>query len=179
MVFQWASPDLQNLVELFFKQPDHLGQFQQVEGSAMPESYQGLLDHNNHMTVTVQDYHGCLVDVEVMEVHHTENHYSRKILLRRQADRKVVQFGIVRIAKNQVPADVMGQIEKQETPLGRILIENNILRTVKLLGLWKVQAGDQLRIAFEDSSLTECFGRTAFLYLDGAPVVELLEVVVS
>lgn len=179
MVYQWASPDLQNLVELFFQQPDQLGQFQQIQGAEMPTDYQRLLDHNNHMTVTVQDYHGCLVDVDVLDVQYTENHYSRKIRLRRQSDRKVVQFGIVRIAKNQVPADVMAEIEKKDTPLGRILIENNILRTVKLLSLWKITAGSSLQEAFEDASLEQCFGRTAFLYLDGAPVVELLEVVVA
>ncbi len=174
---QWSSPDLQNLVDLFYKSPEGLGQFQEVQQALMPEAYAQLLAHNRHMTVTVEKYHDSIVDVEVLEVHQTATHYSRKILLRNQSNQQVVQFGIVRINRTQLPVDVMQQIQDQGAPLGRILIDNQIMRNVKLLSLWQVDPGPDLTKAFDQGEFEFCYGRTAFLYLDGLPVVELLEIV--
>lgn len=175
---RWASPDLQTLVDLFYDKPLKLGRFAEVDGAEMPVDYRGLLDHHSHMTVTVEKFHGGLVDVEVVDVHESPTHYSRKILLRRQSDGQVVQFGIVRLNLSFLADDVQREIRKQETPLGRVLIENDVLRHVKLLSLWRVEPGDELRQLFERSDLDECFGRTALIYCNGVPAVELLEIVV-
>lgn len=199
---QWASPDLQSLVDIFYQDPAALGTFQEVPGDQLPPDYRQLLDHNEHMTVTVEAHFASRVDVEVLAVHQTDTHYSRKILLRTQSERQVVQFGIVRINRSQLPASVMEQIESQAAPLGRILIENQFMRKVKRLSLWRIEAGEEMRLAFQSSDLaslqqqlgqksqtaaqppggstvqpTTCYGRTAFLYLDSLPVVELLEIV--
>lgn len=192
---QWASPDLQSLVDIFYPEPSELGMFQEVPGEQLPEGYRRLLDHQDHMTVTVEAYFDSPVDVEVLDVHRTATHYSRKILLRTQKTGRVVQFGIVRINRSQLPADVMKLIEDQVAPLGRILIENQIMRKVKRLSLWQVEGGREMECAFASQDLPSlqeelqhpatvvgrqgcvCYGRTAFLYLDALPVVELLEIV--
>lgn len=192
---QWASPDLQSLVDIFYQKPADLGSFEEVTGEQLPAEYRRLLDHHEHMTVTVEDFFQSPVDVEVLAVHKTASHYSRKILLRTQDSGRVAQFGIVRINRSQLPGPVMQLIEDQVAPLGRILIENRIMRTVKRLSLWRIQAGWEMSQAFASSSLESlrstleqesaestsedclCYGRTAFLYLDGLPVVELLEIV--
>ncbi len=49
------------------------------------------------MTVTVEKHHGCMVDVEIMQERREDPFYSREILLRRQTDHRVVQYGIVRL----------------------------------------------------------------------------------
>lgn len=192
---QWASPDLQSLVDIFYPNPADLGAFEEVTGEQLPSEYRRLLDHQEHMTVTVESFFESPVDVEVLAVHKTATHYSRKILLRTQVGGRVAQFGIVRINRSQLPETVMQLIEDQVAPLGRILIENRIMRNVKRLSLWKIQAGWEMRRAFASSELASlrqalergpaesasdpclCYGRTAFLYLDGLPVVELLEIV--
>ncbi len=193
---QWSSPDLQSLVDIFYQQPSQLGEFREVSGQELPEAYRQLLDHNEHMTVTVESYFGSPVDVEVLDVHTTATHYSRKILLRTQNTGRVVQFGIVRLNRTQLPEHVMNLIEQQIAPLGRILIENRIMRNVKRLSLWEVTGGTEMSRAFaegkpgadpvepavdengvEVEQACHCYGRTAFLYLDSLPVVELLEIV--
>lgn len=120
-------------------------------------------------------------------------------MLRTQRTGRVVQFGIVRINRSQLPANVMQLIEDQVAPLGRILIDHQIMRNVKRLSLWQIEAGREMQLAFESSdqetlirqlaesdqessdsagvSQLTCYGRTAFLYLDSLPVVELLEIV--
>jgi len=173
----WASPDLQNLVDLFFADPETLGIFREVTGEALPEAYRRLLAHPHHMTVANEEFHSSPVSVEVLAEQQTVTHYSREIRLRRTSDRSVVQYGIVRINRQQLPPTVMTQIEQKDMPLGRVLMAHDIMRTVRVLSLWHIVPGNYLSQQFERPDLTECFGRTAFLYLNGLPVVELLEIV--
>lgn len=136
-----------------------------------------MLAHTHHMTVTIENCHGEPVNVDVLEKHNTPSHYARKILLRRQSDNCVVQFGIVRLGKSTLPPTVMEQIEDESIPLGRILIDNQVMRKVKLMSLWRIEPGPALREYFADAELAECFGRTALIYANGIPAVELLEII--
>jgi chorismate-pyruvate lyase len=173
-------PNLEELIGLFYADVGQVGVFKQVAAGIMPGYARTLLSHNDHMTVTMEDFHGCGVDVEVLDVQHTGTHYARKILLRRQADRRVVQFGIVRLDFRYVSDEVRREIESRQTPLGKVLIEHNVLRQVQLVGLWKIAPGDDLRRLF---GLTDpdcplgVYGRTALIYCDAEPAVELLEIV--
>ena len=175
---RWGTPDLQSLVDLFYPQPDLLGEFKEVPTSGMPDEYQKLLAHNAHMTVTLEEYHRSEVTVEVLDFQRTATHYSRKIVLRRISDQVPVLFGIVRLSLNFLPEHVQLEIVAQKTPLGRVLIQNNILRNVKLLTLWEVEPGEELTQLFSDidHANSKCFGRTALIYCDGLPAVELLEI---
>lgn len=175
---RWATPDLQSLVDLFYDDPLSLGTFSELQDDVVPGDYRHLLAHDSHMTVTLEDYHHSEVSVEVVEFQRTQTHYSRKIILRRISDNKPVLYGIVRLSLNFLPAHVQAEIEAQQTPLGRVLIKNDILRNVKLLSLWKVNAGDELAKLFESSEGSDrtWYGRTALIYCDGLPAVELLEI---
>jgi chorismate-pyruvate lyase len=172
-----ATPDLENLLDLFYQQSDKLGRFEEITEAEMPEVYRGLLAHDKHMTVTVEAFHGCSVDVRVLDTHVTSTHYSRKILLTRQSDGAVVQYGIVRLNLDYLNEDARREIESQRTPLGRVLIKHNVLRTVRLLALWKIEPGEELRKLFGLEEAAACFGRTALIYCNGIPAVELLEIV--
>jgi hypothetical protein len=57
------------------------------------------------------------------------------------------------------------------------LIKHNVLRTVRLLSLWSVSPSTELSGYFGLSEPRDCFGRTALIYCDGVPAVELLEIV--
>jgi chorismate-pyruvate lyase len=176
---QWATPDLQVLVDLFYPHPDELGRFEEIDRSEVPEPYRSLLAHHAHMTVTVEKFHGCLVDVEVLRTLTNSTHYSRVIRLRRQSDRTVVMFGLVRLNRQFLGETVFGEIESQQEPLGRILIRHNVLRNVKLLSLWKITPGPELLAGVEMPELDLCYGRTALIYCNGVPAVELLEITVG
>ena len=69
------------------------------------------------------------------------------------------------------------EIESQNTPLGRILIEHNVMRQVQLISLWKVAPGEELRKLFGLADADVTYGRTALIYCNGVPAVELLEIV--
>jgi len=176
---QWTHPDLQSLVQLFFESPDELGGFSEISPEELPDPQRRLLAHTSHMTVTMEDFHRSEVDVKVLDRRSTPNHYSRKILLTRQSDDKVVQFGIVRLSKSSLAEKVREDVESERIPLGRVLIQHQVMRTVKLMTTWQIEPGPALREAFSCEDLSTCFGRTALIYTDGVPAVELLEIVAN
>lgn len=173
-----ADVELDSLIGLFYDSTDALGQFRSVEAAEVTSPSRELLAHEHHMTVTVEQHHGGPVDVQVLEYRHDDHHYSRKILLTRQSDGRVVQFGIVRLDTSVLADEVRREIEARETPLGRVLINHDVLRRVKLLGLHCIQAGAELAKHLNVEPAQTVYGRTALIYCDGKPAIELLEIVV-
>lgn len=173
------SSELEQLARLFYPSLATLGDFTLVTSGDMPDYARRLLAHQEHMTVTVEAFHGSLVDVRVLENFTRDDHYARKILLSRQSDGVVVQFGLVRLDLRTIAPDVRAEIESRSKPLGRILIEHNVLRQVELLALWRIRPGEELRKLLALSpEQTTIYGRSALIYCNGEPAVDLLEVVV-
>jgi chorismate-pyruvate lyase len=170
-------PALDHLAGLFYTNLEELGAFEEVRAEAVPEPYHTLLAHHEHMTVAVERHHGCKVDVEVLVARDEGDYYSRKIILHRQTDRGVVLFGIPRINMRLLAGDVRQEIVGRTAPLGRVLIEHNIMREVQLASLYRVQPGPDLRRLMNLGAGATTWGRTAFIYLDGYVAIELLEIV--
>jgi chorismate-pyruvate lyase len=170
-------PDLETLVGLFYDNPARLGRFEEVNSDELPEPYSSLLDHDEHMTVTVESFHGSRVDVQVLATNISPRRYARKILLPRQTDGGVVQFGIVRLNLRYLDEAVRREIQGQGKPLGRILIEHEVLREVELVSLWRVACGPDLQKYFSLPAGAVTYGRTALIHCNGEPAVELLEIV--
>jgi hypothetical protein len=170
-------PALDYLASLFYSDLAELGIFEEVLAEAVPEPYRALLAHHDHMTVSVERHHGCPVSVEVLATQRGGDYYSRKIILHRQSDQRVVLFGIPRLNLRLLDAAVKDEILSQAKPLGRVLIEHNVLREVQLASLYRVLPGPDLCQLFGLRQPLATYGRTAFIYCDGYPAVELLEIV--
>lgn len=170
------SVDLTTLLALF-DLSDELANFAHVAADELPPVYHNLLAHEHHMTVTVEAHHGCLVDVEVLAKHVTKTHYARKILLRRQSDGTVVQFGIMRVRLDVFRPAVRDAILAAKIPLGRILIEHDVFRDIQLCQLWRVTPGAALIKCFEIDESQVTYGRTALIVCNREPAIELLEIV--
>ena len=169
--------ELHSLVGVFFSETEELAEFRLVAADEMSEPFPSLLNHDMHMTVTVEKFHSSLVDVEVLEHKRENNFYSREILLRRQSDSAVVQYGIVRLNFDFLSDEVVAEIEAQKTPLGRVLISHDVMRRVKLLSLYEVTPGGRMLELMGLAPGQSCYGRTALIYCDNKPAIELLEVV--
>ena len=107
----------------------------------------------------------------------TETHYARKSLLRRTTDDQVVQYCTVRLNFEYLGREVREAVEQEAIPLGRILIHHNVIRQVQMVALWKIRTGGELRKYFHLTDPTITYGRTALIYCDGDPAVELLEII--
>lgn len=174
---QRMLPDLDTVVGLFYDVPERLGDFTEVSADEMPDGYRALLAHDEHMTVTVEAHHGESVDVRVLDRVSTGSHYARKILLARQSDSGVVQFGIMQVDFAFLDPPVRDEIRAENTPLGRILIRNDVLRRVRLSALWRIVPGDDLRNCFSLDDGAVLYGRTAQIECNGEPAIRLLEIV--
>ena len=170
--------DIEELLDEFYADPvghSQLGEFESV--ASVPAPYDSLLDHHKHMTVTVESHYGEKVDVHVHRCARKGDWYSREITLVTGESRRIVQYGIVRLNTKALDAEVWKQIESQKIPLGRVLIEHNVLRVVHLCGLWEVHTGPSLASLMHLRIGEQLFGRTALIYCDNLPAIELLEIV--
>jgi hypothetical protein len=170
-------PALDHLAGLFYSDLAELGTFEEVLAENTPEPYRTLLAHHEHMTVSVERFHDSPTDVEVLQTQRDGDFYSRKIVLHRQSDGAVVLFGVPRVNLLLMGDDVRREILEQHTPLGRVLIQHNVMREVQLASLYRVEPGPDLVRLFRLPRPATTYGRTAFIYLDGYLAIELLEIV--
>jgi hypothetical protein len=171
-----VRPDLAALFAQF-PPADDLPECEIIPGTDVPEPYRGLLVHEHHMTVTVEAYHGDLVDVRILARRHQGDCYSRKILLALQKTGRIVQFGIVRIDLGLCSPAVRAAIVAGKTPVGRVLIENNVLRRIEPTAFLRIAGKAPQMRWFGLTEPQTLYGRLAIIHCDGRPAVELLEIV--
>ncbi len=175
--------DLDHLLSLFYSAID-LGDLAHFAAAhpPLPAPFDSLLNHQAHMTVTVESHFNSTVDVEILRLQKSEKFYAREILLRSRSSRAVVQYGIVKLRVDLLAPAVWREIEGGAKPLGRVLIDHQVMRQVELVELWNVKMGRALAKIFTpldfSSSIPEStYGRTARILCDSEPAIELLEIV--
>jgi hypothetical protein len=170
-----TGPDFRTLFALF-RPPGDLPAFEMVRAEQVPPPYHELLVHEHHMTVTVERFYGSLVDVRVLDRRRDGDVYARKILLTLQSTGKVVQFGIVRIHLNFCSPEVRRELLAEKTPVGRILIQHNVLRRIEPTAFLRIIPGPAMMGWFGLDRPRPTYGRLALIHCDNKPAVELLEV---
>src|SRR5579871_6221473 len=125
-----AGTDVQGLFALF-PPAEYMTRGELVPPGRVPQPYHRLLVHEHHMTVTVEAHHGDLVDVQVLEYRVSGDSYARKILLTLQGTKRVVMFGLMRVNFRYCSDAVRQEVLSGQTPLGRILINANVLRRIE------------------------------------------------
>lgn len=156
--------------DLLYQSAEH------VARESVPQPYHRMLVHEHHMTVTMESYHDCSVEVQVVESKVVGDLYCRKILLNKEGQDQNVQFGIVRFNFDFVTDSVREQIESESIPLGRVLIQHNVLRHIDLGAIVKFQAGAGLSRYLQMDVGEETYGRMATIFCNGSPAVDLLEI---
>jgi chorismate-pyruvate lyase len=168
--------EFNKLTSLF---PEHDAFAEKVEyipASTTPEPYKTLLVHDHHMTVAMEEHHRCKVDVTVLDSRLDGEKYARKILLTKGGTDVVVQFGIVTFDFQYVTKAVKEEILSMKVPLGRVLINHNVLRHVDLNAILRITAGPALarHLQIRDGDVT--YGRVATIFCNQQPAIDLLEV---
>lgn len=170
------GPELATLLALF-PSDGLLAEHAFVPAEEVPQPYRRLLAHDEHMTVTVEAHHGGLVDVRVLESRRTGDAYARKIVLPLRKDGTIVLFGLVRIRLDLCSAEVRERILEGRIPLGRILIEHDVLRRIEPTAYLRVVPGPELTALFGLETPEPLYGRLALIHCDDQPAIELLEIV--
>jgi|SRR5882724_8433698 len=170
------GPDLDTLLALF-PPATSIQAAEPVAAEQVPEPYHRLLVHDQHMTVTVEAHHQARVNVVVLARRRDGDVYSRKILLSLESTGTIVQFGLVRIHLEFCSDGVKEAILEQRTPLGRILIEHDVLRRIEPTAFLHVTPGPEMMEWFKLATPDITYGRLAIIRCDDKPAIELLEIV--
>lgn len=168
--------ELGALVHLFSDSPPLIADAEHIPSASTPEPYKTMLVHDHHMTVTMESFHKTKVDVQILERALDGNTYSRKILLLKSGTPDVVQFGIVRFNFKYVTEEVRNEIIAGQTPLGRVLINHNVLRQIDLGAILRITMGPQLDDLFGKPADKVTYGRLATIFCNKRPAVDLLEI---
>lgn len=170
--------ELQELVNLFPEPANHelYQTAEHVAKEATPEPYRGMLVHEHHMTISMEEYHRCSVNVEVMSSRFENELYLRKIRLFKSGTTTPVQFGLVRFNFEYVTDKVRSEILSEKIPLGRVLIQHNVFRHVDLGAILRFKAGPGLADYLQMNEGQETFGRLATIFCNGSPAIDLLEI---
>lgn len=144
----------------------------------VPQPYRRLLAHDDHMTVTLERYHGGPVRLEVLDWKFEDPYYCRRILLHKNSRNgsQPVQFGIVRFDFRPVSEKVRNEILERRTPLGRVLIENETLRHIDFHSVVEIEPDPELAQLLDVPAGQKVWGRLATINCEGKPTVALLEV---
>lgn len=168
--------ELRALTDLFPETPPLIERAEHVPAALMPEPYRQMLAHDHHMTVTMESYHKSSVDVRIIDRKHEGDYYCRKILLLKSGTDTVVQFGIVKFNLSYVLPAVREEILAGEIPLGRVLINHNVLRHIDLGALLRITAGAGLARHLQMEAGGVTYGRLATIFCNRQPAVDLLEI---
>lgn len=171
-----SAPDLAALYRLFPDSADEPTVSEIVPAADVPEPYKRLLVHTHHMTVTVEAFYRDRVNVKVLARHRAGDEYARKILLTLADGGRVVQFGLVRIDLSVCPPPVRDAIVAGKTPLGRVLIEHDMLRRIEPTAYLRVELSDEMAGWFGVPAGAETYGRLGVIYTGDHPVIEVLEI---
>lgn len=150
---------------------------EQVSPDEMPETYRRLLVHTEHMTTTLNEFHGRPVTLDVLKDHLEGDDYRREIVLHLQDTGRVVELGIVRLDLGVTDAEVRTEILARKTPLGDILVRHRVLRRIDPKWYLRFSGESPILEYFQEDQPEEVFGRVGIIYFHEKPAVELLEVV--
>jgi chorismate-pyruvate lyase len=183
-----AVSDVTGLYSIFGDRIEDMPRGRFISAEEMPQPYRDLLAHHDHMTVTMEEFHHTPVDVKVIRAVRDDPYYARKILLTRTGTEEVVMFGIMRFNFEWCDDRIKELIVGGQIPLGRILIENDVLRRISTHVLLRITPNVEMREWFRmadpasnaagNGNVTSTFvyGRLATIYCNDEPAVDLLEV---
>lgn len=161
---------------MFPGRPPVVADARYIPKTKTPEPYYGLLAHDEHMTEAMEHYHGCPVAVEVLNRRREGDLYFRESVLHRTSDGRPVQYGLVHFDLQYVSPEVRDEIFREQTPLGQILIDHNVLRHVDLGAILELTAGPRMAELLQMPVGAKTYGRLATLFFNHQHAVDLLEV---
>lgn len=172
-----SDPSKELRLLLAFFGDANLPRCEQCEAPAVPEPFRSLLVHEEHMTVKLESHYNTKVRVHPYLVHQQGEIYGRKLDLIAESTGLMVMTGLMLFNFSFCNDHVRRLIVEQKTPLGRILIENNILRRISAHRFLKFASNEPMVERFGVSTPKPAYGRLATILCDEMPAVDLLEIV--
>ena len=98
-----------------------LPRLERVKGLQVPQPYRKLLVHSSDMTPTLEGFYGQRLGLRVLSRRRFEDSYYREVTLFLEPDLRPVEYGVIRIYLEHLPAPARQRVLGEQTPLGTIL----------------------------------------------------------
>lgn len=179
-----SPPDPLDPLSRFFEHDDPAAlEWQEVEGSRVPEPYRGLLVHDGDMTSTLETFHRETLELRLLEKRRVDQTLLRSVVLIGSRTGRPLELGAIRIDLAAFAPDARWAILEGRMPLGAILARYDVAYVSRPRLFFQItsdarfeeeleiarQAGDDPFILFgRQNVLSDPAGRTL------AEVVEIL-----
>lgn len=129
------------------------------------------------MTIAMEAHHRCKIAVRVLQRQRFDGWYARQSVLHPAGSEHVVQGGLVRIHLAMLDQNVQQAILREDTPLGHVLIDHDIMRHIEVTNYLRFEPVPAMAAWRGFDASQPSFGRLGILHCDGQPAIELLEIV--
>jgi chorismate-pyruvate lyase len=150
----------------------------QVQGDEMPQPYRKLLVHSLDMTPTLESFYGQTMRLKLLGRERDQDCYLREVALQSAGDQKSVEYGVIRIHLDRLPAKAAQRVLEEQRPLGNILQTENVPHLSWPQAFFSLEADAHLFAVLGLTQPSTLFGRRNVL-LDArrsllADVIEIL-----
>jgi chorismate-pyruvate lyase len=178
-----TGPAWANLLEQFYAQGGvPFPQLHRLADSQLPEPYKSLLAHCADMTPTLEKFYARTVGIQVLNHQLHADRYLREVVLqvpgpKGRGSLLPIEYGVIRIFLDRLPAPARRRVLQQERPFGTILREENIVHSSWPQDFFRIEADARLAALLRTGGEAPLYGRRNLL-LDGARHVlaEVIEI---
>jgi chorismate-pyruvate lyase len=116
-----SAPWLALLQQFYARAGLFLPALQPLRPAEVPAPYHGLLVHSADMTPTLQNFYRSPMAIRVLNRERHQQSYFREVVLRREDNSQPVEYGVIRICLDRLPATAARRVLEEQRPLGGIL----------------------------------------------------------
>jgi chorismate-pyruvate lyase len=92
-----------------------------LKGTEVPQPYRALLVHSSDMTSTLASFYGETPRLRVLTRERRNDSYKREVVLWVTEDARPIEYGVIRIHLDRLPAPARQLVLREQRPLGDIL----------------------------------------------------------
>ena len=125
----------------------------------IPHPYHRLLVHSHDMTPTLETFYGQPMRIAVLSRECEEGAYLREVILKPESEARPVEYGVIRICLEHLPAAARQRVLEEERPLGNILQTEAIPHVSWPQAFFRVEADPHIARVLHLSQPGSLYGR--------------------
>ena len=148
-----------------------------VAGALVPEPYNQLLVHDGDMTPVLEEFHNCVLELDVLRREQRNGFYFREVVLVSEEKQKRVEFGAIKIFLHLFPHSARNDILAERIPLGTILGRYNIPHSSRPKAFLRLRSDEFINRALRLEGRHTLYGRRNTLSTrDDHVLAEIVEI---
>jgi chorismate-pyruvate lyase len=172
-----ALPYVYPLDDFYARAGMPLPPIERITADQMPEPYRSLLVHERDMTPTLQNFHGGVIHLKILNREQRGDFYFREVALLLDGSDQPVEFGANKISLALFPPKARQLILEEHLPLGQILADCEIAHGTVAKAFFKVTPDGLISSVLGLTGPARLYGRRATIFdSQKRPLSEIVEI---